>query len=134
MNGNGAVTVRETLTLLRRWRAHLVAGERGLGRAVTWASIMRARTPAFEGFQGGELALLSLTTLHSLRSQLVASTLPAVVDEVISMGASAIAVAGLEDSSPTSADDASITQITTCGSRKSWPSWLARASIEASPA
>ena len=106
MNGNGAVTVRETLTLLRRWRAHLVAGERGLGRAVTWASIMRARTPAFEGFQGGELALLSLTTLHSLRSQLVASTLSAVVDEVISMGASAIAVAGLEDSSPTSADDA----------------------------
>ena len=106
MNGNEPVTVRETLALLRRWRAHLVAGERGLGRTVTWASIMRARTPAFEGFQGGELALLSLTTLHSLRSQLVASTLPAVVDEVITMGASAIAIAGLEDQATLSPDDA----------------------------
>ncbi|HEU5348087.1 MAG TPA: helix-turn-helix domain-containing protein [Ktedonobacterales bacterium] len=106
MNRNGSVTVREMLTLLRRWRAQLVAGERGLGRTVTWASIMRARTPAFEGFQGGELALLSLTTLHSLRSQLVASTLPAVVDEVIAMGASAIAVAGLEDPPPASPEDA----------------------------
>jgi sugar diacid utilization regulator len=106
MNGNDPVTVREMLTLLRRWRAQLVAGERGLGRTVTWASIMRARTPAFEGFQGGELALLSLTTLHSLRSQLVASTLPAVVDEVIAMGASAIAISGLEDQAPASPDDA----------------------------
>lgn len=106
MNGNESVTVREMLTLLRRWRARLVAGERGLGRTVTWASIMRARTPAFEGFQGGELALLSLTTLHSLRSQLVASTLPAVVDEVIAMGASAIAISGLEDQAPVSPDDA----------------------------
>lgn len=106
MNGNGPVTVREMLTLLRRWRAQVVAGERGLGRTVTWASIMRARTPAFEGFQGGELALLSLTTLHSLRSQLVASTLPAVVDEVIAMGASAIAIAGLEDQAPLNPEDA----------------------------
>lgn len=106
MHGNEPVTVREMLTLLRRWRPQIVAGERGLGRTVTWASIMRARTPAFEGFQGGELALLSLTTLHSLRSQLVASSLPAVVDEVIGMGASAIAIAGLEDQSPLGDDDA----------------------------
>jgi sugar diacid utilization regulator len=97
MNGHETATVREMLLLLRRWRAQFVAGESGLGRIVTWASIMRARTPAFEGFQGGELALLSLTTLHSLRSQLVASTLPDVVDEVIAMGASAIAVSGLRD-------------------------------------
>lgn len=106
MNRHEPVTVREMLILLRRWRAQLIAGERGLGRTVTWASIMRARTPAFEGFQGGELALLSLTTLHSLRSQLVASTLPAVVDEVIAMGASAIAVSGLDDQAVLSPDDA----------------------------
>jgi sugar diacid utilization regulator len=105
MNRREPVTVREMLVLLRRWRAQLIAGERGLGRTVTWASIMRARTPAFEGFQGGELALLSLTTLHSLRSQLVAPSLPEVVDEVIAMGASAIAVAGLEDQAPFSPDD-----------------------------
>ena len=106
MNRREPVTVRETLALLRRWRAQLIAGERGLGRTVTWASIMRARTPAFEGFQGGELALLSLTTLHSLRSQLVAPSLPEVVDEVIGMGASAIAVSGLEDQAVSGSDDA----------------------------
>ena len=106
MNGNSPVTVRETLTLLRRWRAQLVAGEGGLDRPVTWASVMRARTPAFEGFQGGELALLALATLHSLRSQLVTSTLPDVVDEVIRMGASAIAVAGLDDTAYLGPDDA----------------------------
>jgi sugar diacid utilization regulator len=106
MNRREPVTVRETLTLLRRWRAQLIAGERGLGRTVTWASIMRARTPAFEGFQGGELALLSLTTLHSLRSQLVAPSLPEVVDEVIGMGASAIAVSGLEDQAVSGSADA----------------------------
>jgi len=106
MNRREPVTVRETLNLLRRWRAQLIAGERGLGRTVTWASIMRARTPAFEGFQGGELALLSLTTLHSLRSQLVAPSLPEVVDEVIGMGASAIAVSGLEDQAVSGSDDA----------------------------
>jgi sugar diacid utilization regulator len=106
MNGNGPVTVRETLALLRRWRAQLVAGEGGLERTVTWASVMRARTPAFEGFQGGELALLALATLHSLQAQLVTSTLPGVVDEVIRMGASAIAVAGLDDTPPLGPDDA----------------------------
>src|SRR5690242_14113529 len=106
MNGNSPVTVRETLALLRRWRAQLVAGEGGLERAVTWASVMRARTPAFEGFQGGELALLALATLHSLQAQLVTSTLPGVVDEVIRMGASAIAVAGLDDTPPLGPDDA----------------------------
>lgn len=106
MNGNSPVTVRETLALLRRWRAQVVAGEGGLERPVTWASVMRARTPAFEGFQGGELALLALATLHSLRSQLVTSTLPGVVEEVIRMGASAIAVAGLDDTAPVNADDA----------------------------
>ena len=106
MNGNGPVTVRETLALLRRWRAQLVAGEGGLERPVTWASVMRARTPAFEGFQGGELALLALATLHSLQAQLVTSTLPGVVDEVIRMGASAIAVAGLDDTPPLGPDDA----------------------------
>ena len=106
MNGNGPVTVRETLALLRRWRAQLVAGEGGLERPVTWASVMRARTPAFEGFQGGELALLALATLHSLQAQLVTSTLPGVVNEVIRMGASAIAVAGLDDTPPLGPDDA----------------------------
>jgi sugar diacid utilization regulator len=89
------------LRLLEPWQARLVAGERGLTRAVTWASVMRARLPAFEGFSGGELALLSLATLRSLRSQLATLTLPMVVDQLAETGVSAIAVAGLSD------DDAS---------------------------
>lgn len=95
MSASGPVTVREVLTLLRRWQATLLAGERGLGRSVTWASTMRARLPAFEGFQGGELALLSLATLHALQAQVVELTLPMVVDQLAEIGVSAVAVASL---------------------------------------
>lgn len=97
MSASGPVTVREVLTLLHRWRGVLLAGERSLGRAVTWASTMRARLPAFEGFQGGELALLSLATLRALQTQVVELTLPAVVDQLAEISVSAIAVAGLVD-------------------------------------
>ena len=97
MSTSGPVTVREVLGLLRRWQAIPLAGERGLGRSVTWASTMRARLPAFEGFQGGELALLSLATLHALQAQVVELTLPAVVDQLADIGVSAVAVAGLAD-------------------------------------
>jgi PucR C-terminal helix-turn-helix domain/GGDEF-like domain/Purine catabolism regulatory protein-like family len=92
-SGTGAVTARELLALLRHWHVQLIAGESGLARAVTWASTMRARLPAFEGIQDGELALLSLNTLHTLRGQLVDYSLPSVVDQLAEIGASAIAVA-----------------------------------------
>lgn len=97
MSTTGAVTVREVLSLLQRWQARLLAGERGLARPVTWASTMRARFPAFEGFQGDELALLSLATLHTLRIQLVELSLAAVVEQLAEIGVSAVAVAGLAD-------------------------------------
>jgi sugar diacid utilization regulator len=102
----GPLTVKTVLRLLEPWHARLIAGERGLTRAVTWASVMRARLPAFEGFSGGELALLSLATLRSLRSQLATLTLPMVVDQLAETGVSAIAVAGLSDDG-LSDDDAS---------------------------
>jgi sugar diacid utilization regulator len=95
MTSAGPLTVQIVLRLLDPWRARLVAGERGLTHVVTWASVMRARLPAFEGFSGGELALLSLATLRSLRSQLATLTLPAVIDQLAETGVSAIAVAGL---------------------------------------
>lgn len=102
------VTVRDVLGVLQPWQARLVAGEQGLGRTVTWASAMRARTPAFDTFEGGELALLSLATLRMLRSQLVTNSLASVVSDLIAMGASAIAVAGLGSGhAATTADDAS---------------------------
>jgi DNA-binding PucR family transcriptional regulator len=56
---------------------------------------MRARLPAFAAFNGGELALLSLATLRSLRLQAATLTLPHVVDQLAETGVSAIAVAGL---------------------------------------
>ena len=96
MSAPGAVTVREVLSLLERWRGHLLAGERGLDRFVTWANTMRARLPAFEGFQGDELALLSLATLRALRTQLVELSLPTVVEQLAEIGVSAIVIAGLE--------------------------------------
>lgn len=105
MSATGAVTVHEVLDLLQRWRARLVAGERGLARPVTWASTMRARLPAFEGFQGDELALLSLTTLHTLRTQLVELSLATIIEQLAEIGVSAIAVAGLEDAALAGDDD-----------------------------
>ena len=98
---SGLVTVREMLALLRRWQVRVVAGEAGLANPVSWASTMRARLPAFEGFQGGELALLSLAILRSLRGQVVALSLPEVIDQLVEIGASAIAVAGLSEDDAT---------------------------------
>ena len=91
----GPLTVQIILRLLEPWQARLLAGERGVTRVVTWASLMRARLPAFEGFSGGELALLSLATLRSLRLQAATLTLPQVIDQLAETGVSAIAVAGL---------------------------------------
>ncbi len=97
MTSAGPLTVQIISRLLEPWQASLLAGEQGLARAVSWANVMRARLPAFEGFSGGELALLSLATLRSLRSQLATLTLPQVVDQLADIDVSAIAVAGLTD-------------------------------------
>lgn len=105
MTSAGPLTVQIVLRLLEPWHARLIAGERGLTRTVTWASVMRARLPAFEGFSGGELALLSLATLRSLRSQLTTLTLPMVVDQLAETGVSAIAVAGLADDGASATDE-----------------------------
>ncbi len=93
MEPSGAVTVSETLALLEEWHPRLLAGRRGLDRRVSWAGTMRARLPAFEGFTGGELALLSLSTLRVLRSQVESLSLAGLVDELAGLGAAAIAIA-----------------------------------------
>lgn len=90
-----AVTAREVLALLERRGARLLAGESGLDRPITWASGMRARPPAFEALQGGELALLSLATLRALRAQDDSLTLTRLVADLAERGVAAIAVAGL---------------------------------------
>ncbi|HEV2238603.1 MAG TPA: helix-turn-helix domain-containing protein [Ktedonobacterales bacterium] len=91
----GAVTARDVLALLERRGARLVAGGAGDERPVTWASAMRARPPAFENLQGGELALVSLATLRLLRAQDETLSLERLIQDLAERGVAAIAVAGL---------------------------------------
>jgi purine catabolism regulator len=82
-----SASVRNILNLLASRDAQLVAGAAGLERRVTWACRMRARLPAFESIQGGELALLTLSQLRRLDE-----TLPHLLKSLHQAGASVIAV------------------------------------------
>ncbi len=106
----GSVTVQEILPLLNRWQVRLLAGGQGLSRNVTWATVMRARVPAFEGFSGGELALLSMPVLRTLRSQMVASSLPSIIEQLADIGVSAVAIAGLHPDAETQGEDLQASQ------------------------
>lgn len=83
-----SASVRNILTLLTSRDAQLVAGAGGLERRVTWASPMRARLPAFESIQGGELALLTLAQLRRLDE-----TLPHLLKSLHKAGVAAVGVA-----------------------------------------
>src|SRR6266704_5838354 len=83
-----SASVRTILTLLASRDAQLVAGASGLERRVTWACHMRARLPAFESVQGGELALLTLVQLRRLNE-----TLPHLLKSLHQAGVAVIAVA-----------------------------------------
>lgn len=83
-----SASVRNVLTLLVSRDARLVAGASGLERRVTWACHMRARLPAFESVQGGELALLTLAQLRRLNE-----TLPHLLRSLHKAGVAVVAVA-----------------------------------------
>src|SRR6266496_1032185 len=83
-----SASVRNILALLASRDAQLVAGSGGLERRVTWACSMRARLPAFESLQGGELALLALSQLRRLDV-----TLPSLLKTLHKAGVAAVAVA-----------------------------------------
>src|SRR6266571_9188270 len=91
-----SASVRNLLTLLFSRDAQLVAGAEGLERRVTWASRMRARLPAFESVQGGELALLTLAQLRRLDE-----TLPHLLKTLHTAGVAAVAIAARSLSSLT---------------------------------
>ncbi|MGO8947737.1 MAG: hypothetical protein ACLQUY_08755, partial [Ktedonobacterales bacterium] len=95
MSAAGPVTVGEIMTVLRRWQVCLLAGETGISRSVTWASTMRARLPAFDGLQGGEIAMLGLPVLRALHAQGVSLSLAQVILQLDDMGVSAVAVGGI---------------------------------------
>ena len=92
---SGPVTVRETLPHLAKWGAQLVAGESGLDRAVSWASVTRAQLPAFQDVRRGELAVLSLATVRALQDRGSPISLLTVVDQLDELGASGAVIAGL---------------------------------------
>ncbi len=83
-----SASVSNILTLLASRDAQLAGGAEGLERRVTWASRMRARLPAFESVQGGELALLTLPQLRRL-----GETLPRLLKSLHHEGVAAVAVA-----------------------------------------
>src|SRR5436305_9859658 len=89
-----SAAVRNILSLLASRDAQLVAGTGGLERRVTWACRMRARLPAFESIQGGELALLTLTQLRRLDE-----TLPHLLKSLHQAGAAVVAVAAQSEDS-----------------------------------
>ena len=105
MSGSGPVTAGELLDVLRRWHARLLAGAAGLERPVNWVTTMRARLPAFEGLQRGELALISLPVLRALRAQLVSLSLPGIVAQLADQGVAAIALGGLPEDLPLPRDE-----------------------------
>src|SRR5256886_5265583 len=87
-SSSSSASVRNILTLLASRDAQMVAGAGGLEHRVTWACCMRARLPAFESIQGGELALLTLSQLRRLDE-----TLPHLLKSLHQASAAAIAVA-----------------------------------------
>lgn len=92
---SGPVTVRETLPHLVKWGAQLFAGESGLDRSVSWASVMRAQLPAFQDVRRGELAILSLATVQALQDRGAPISLLTVIDQLDALGASGAVIAGL---------------------------------------
>src|SRR5262249_60218332 len=97
MNLTGPVTVREALGVLRRWQARVLAGAAGLERPVSWCTAMRARLPAFDHLQNGEIALLSLSMLRALGSRVAPLTLPGLVRPLARTRVRAIGPGALRD-------------------------------------
>lgn len=92
---SGPVTVRETLPHLTKWGAQLIAGESGMNRPVSWASVMRAQLPAFQDLRRGELAVFSLATVQALQDRGAPISLLTVLDQLVELGASGAVIAGL---------------------------------------
>ncbi len=96
---SGPVTVRELLLGLTKWGAQVIAGESGLGAAVSWASVMRAQPPAFQDVHRDEVVLLSLATVQTLADRGAPVSLPTVIEQLADLGASGAFIAGLTPAS-----------------------------------
>lgn len=86
-----AVTVKDVLKLALPTGTTVVAGEGGLGREVKWARTFRTRAPALDFLDGGELALLNVSSVSRIGDDLA---LPEVVERLTDGGVAALAVVG----------------------------------------
>ena len=85
------------LTVEQLWRqafppgTELLAGAKGLAREVSWVVTLRARPPAFDSLKGGELALVSIQSLHLLDASL---TLRRLLGSLAEVSVAAVVVLG----------------------------------------
>src|SRR5437868_7516410 len=84
-------TVRDLLRSALPMGTRVIAGHKGLGRIVTWTSVLHTRPPAFPSLEGRELALLSIDALHLLNDKL---TLADIVNDLANVEVAAIGVVG----------------------------------------
>ncbi|HEY7348956.1 MAG TPA: helix-turn-helix domain-containing protein [Ktedonobacterales bacterium] len=91
------VSVSNLLASVFPSTAKLLGGAGGLQRQVSWAATMHTRHPAFEALRGGEVALLSLSTLSALQEVDGSLTLAKVVLSLDEAAVAAVAIAGLEE-------------------------------------
>lgn len=88
------LTIDDLLHTVLASEATVVAGADQLGVEVSWAAALRSRPPAFEGLKGGELAIVSLATMHQLDDRL---TLGRLIEQLAGFGVAGVAVAGAVD-------------------------------------
>jgi purine catabolism regulator len=88
------LTIEDLLRTALGPEATVVSGGEHLGIEVSWAAALRSRPPAFEGLKGGELAIVSLATMHQLDDRL---TLARLIEQLAGLGVAAVAVIGTVD-------------------------------------
>lgn len=84
-------TVRDLLRTALPMGTRVIAGQKGLERAVTWTSVLHTRPPAFPSLEGQDLALLSIDAMHLLNDKLTLSDL---VEDLAGMEVAAVGVIG----------------------------------------
>jgi len=89
--GPSEITVAHLLRLALPVGTTVVAGQANLPRAGTWVSVLNTRPPAFPDLRGGEIALLSLESMHLLSDKL---TLVSLVRDLAETEVTAIGVLG----------------------------------------
>ena len=89
-----SLTVQDMLRLALPLGTQVLAGRDGLGRLVSWPSVLQTRPPAFPDLVGQELALLTLDSLRLVSDKL---TLAALIADLSESNVAAVAFSGKFD-------------------------------------